>query len=268
MGNFREMASLSAGALNAFLVPTTDVSSFKWVSLHLLTTAFTGTITFQGSNDGVTFKPVQLFQGDTLSVNANNIANASNLIFHGPIYYRFFNVQVTNYVSGTQTAVLELYETPAWSWPSLVALGTGFNVIGTTGVAFLNPGGGTLETVHDNWDNITVQTLTAQGTGTVNSTLQTNNNARGLMIVVNITAITAGSLTVHIQAVDPVSSNATDLLVSAALAAVAKTALFVYPGITATANVAASAILTRSWQISSVVATGPVTAVISASLVL
>ncbi|MDE2590842.1 MAG: hypothetical protein KGL95_14400 [Patescibacteria group bacterium] len=267
MGNFRELASLSANTLNAFLVPTTDVSSFKWISLHLLTSTFTGTITFQGSNDGVTFKPVQLFQGDTLSVNANNIANASNLIFHGPIYYRYFNVQVTNYVSGIQTAVLELYETPAWSWPSIVALGTGFNVIGTTGVAFLNPGGGTLETVHDNWDNITVQTLTAQGAGTVNSTLQTNNNARGVMVTANVTSVT-GSITVHIQAVDPVSSNATDLLVSTALAAVAKTSLFVYPGITASANIAASQILTRSWQISSVIVTGPVSAVISASLVL
>lgn len=117
-----------------------------------------------------------------------------------------------------------------------------------------------------NTDGITVQTLTAQAAGTVVSTTQKNINARGLMLGINITAVT-GSLTVTVQGVDPVSGGTFTLLVSAALAAVAKTLLMIYPGATTSANVVASQPLPRSWNVSSLVTTGPVSAVISASLI-
>ena len=276
MGNFRELANLSANALNAFLVPTTDVSSFKWLSLHLLSSAFTGTITFQGSNDGVTFKPVQLFEGDTLSVNGSSVANASNLIFHGPVYYRYFNVQVTSYSSGTQTAVLELYETPAWSWPSQVALGTGFNVIGTTGIAYLNVGGGSLESVHDNQDN---QTAVASGVIAVGTTEYgpfQNQNGKGIFVFLNITASTTGSIQLQIVGVDPVTDGEVILLSDAfAITGTGFFTFILYPGVTTIASTSATvpgtgairtavaAILPRTWEINAIVSTATVTASIS-----
>lgn len=126
-----------------------------------------------------------------------------------------------------------------------------------------SPGFGLM--MHGNYDNITVQTLAAQGAGTVNGATQVNPNARGVMVCINISSVT-GSLTVAIQNVDPVSGVATAILTSAALAAGGQTFLFVYPGITAATNTAASAILTRSWRVSSTIVTGPVTATISAAL--
>src|SRR6266516_2158733 len=49
--DFIELASLSAGSLNADLVPSTDVSAYKSLSLHLNSNAWAGTLTFQCSND-------------------------------------------------------------------------------------------------------------------------------------------------------------------------------------------------------------------------
>src|SRR4051812_32827074 len=60
-GGFAEQGGLSAGALNADLVPVTDVSGHKWFSLQTGGT-WSGTITIQCSNDGVTFFSVNVYQ--------------------------------------------------------------------------------------------------------------------------------------------------------------------------------------------------------------
>lgn len=115
--------------------------------------------------------------------------------------------------------------------------------------------------------NSSLTVLSAQGTGTVNSADQINTNGRGLILVVNITAITAGSLTVTIQGKDVVSGVYYTLLASAALASTGTTVMTIYPGETASANVAANSPLPRTWRVSSVVATGPVTATVGASVI-
>ena len=129
--------------------------------------------------------------------------------------------------------------------------------------------GFTSDVMRPNTDaNSSLTVLSAQGTGTVNSTDQLNVNGRGIIVVINITAITAGSLTVTIQGKDIVSGVYYTLLASAALAATGTTVLTVYPGMTASANAAANSPLPRTWRISSVVATGPVTATVGASVIL
>lgn len=105
-GGFAEVANLSAGSLNADLVPSTDVSTYRSVSLQISGT-YSGTITFQGSNDNSTFASIQL-----LSTTGVTTSTGSTGLFYGAITYRYFRVRMTSYSSGTATGVVEFYTNP------------------------------------------------------------------------------------------------------------------------------------------------------------
>lgn len=117
--------------------------------------------------------------------------------------------------------------------------------------------------------NVALATLTAQGVGTVTSQPQTNPNARGVEVIIDITTITGTTptLTVTIRGRDPISGKTFTLLASAALAAAATTVLRLYPGLTAAANLVASDVLPPQWDITAAVAgtTPAVTGTISAN---
>ncbi len=115
--------------------------------------------------------------------------------------------------------------------------------------------------------NASLVTLAAQGTGTVNSADIVNVNGKGIQLVIDITVITAGTLTVTLQGKDIASGKYYTILASAALAAVATTRLTVYPGIPVLANVTQNDILPRTWRISAAAVTGPITATIGASVI-
>lgn len=110
-------------------------------------------------------------------------------------------------------------------------------------------------------------TLSAASTGG-NSVDQNNAQGRGVVVGVNITAITGTSptLTVTIQGKDTASGEYYTLLTSAALTAVGFTELTVYPGAAVTANVSASLPLPQTWRVSYAVGgtTPAVTATIGA----
>jgi hypothetical protein len=110
-----------------------------------------------------------------------------------------------------------------------------------------------------------VQTLTAQAAGTVVSPTIDMQQSKGCLLFINVTSVT-GSLTVTLQGVGP-TGTAYTILASAAISATGQTVLRVYPGLTASANVAANDVTPITAQISSVVATGPVTATISMQLI-
>lgn len=76
--------------------------------------------------------------------------------------------------------------------------------------------------------------------------------ARGLVVYINITAVTGTTptLTIAIQGVEPTAqSNVYTVLTSAALNAVGLTVLRVYPGISVAANVSASDIIPAQWSL-------------------
>lgn len=110
-GDFTEQSGLSAGALNADLVPSTDVSLYKWLSLHITAVATGGTITFQGSNDNINFVSINLARVDSSS----SIASTSTVtaVWTGPVNFRYFRARQTAWTSGTTTGVLELYTSPS-----------------------------------------------------------------------------------------------------------------------------------------------------------
>lgn len=87
---------------------------------------------------------------------------------------------------------------------------------------------------------------------------------RGVKVIVDITAITAGSLTVTIRGKDLVSGKTWTLLASAALTTTGTTILTVYPSLTASANAVANDALPETWEVGAAVVTGPITATITA----
>jgi hypothetical protein len=103
-GTFLEQNALSAGSLNADLVPSTDVSSYREAILQTAG-AFVGTLTFQGSNDNITFFGLSVV--DLVSNNSTpNSGSAS--IYLIQTFPRYIRVRMTSYTSGTATGVLEL----------------------------------------------------------------------------------------------------------------------------------------------------------------
>ncbi len=114
-GLWTELSGLTAAVLNADLVPSTDVSAYKWLSLQILG-VYTGTITFQGSNDGSSWKSVVLkdigtASNPTITTFGNTAPTSANALFAGPIDFRFFRARLTSYTNGSGTAsgILELY---------------------------------------------------------------------------------------------------------------------------------------------------------------
>jgi len=108
-GGFTEQASLTAGSLNADLVASTDVSAYKWVSIHVIGT-YSGTLTFQASNDNSNWINILLYRIDSAnSLNASATTTLTNVIFAGQVQYRYLRIRMTSYTSGTAQGTLELY---------------------------------------------------------------------------------------------------------------------------------------------------------------
>ncbi len=97
----------------------------------------------------------------------------------------------------------------------------------------------------------------AARTSSVSSSDFTNFNAKGIKVVIDVTADpAAASVTFDIEGKDPISGNYYSLLTSAAVTAVGTTVLTVFPGIAETANLKASDILPRTYRVTATHADG------------
>lgn len=115
-GSRMELASLTAGSLNADLVPSTDVSNYRWVSVQLLSSAYSGTLSFQGSNDNTNFIGIGLNNATNSGGSSSPVATsttATNQMWQGNIPYRYFRIRMTSYVSGTAQGIAEFFTIPA-----------------------------------------------------------------------------------------------------------------------------------------------------------
>lgn len=113
---------------------------------------------------------------------------------------------------------------------------------------------------------VSMMTLTAQATNKTGDDTDCAI-AKGAVITVDITAITAGNVVITVEGKDEVSGKYYTILTSAALAAVATTVLRIYPGLVAVANVTVNDVLPTKFRVRATVTTGPVTATIGAALV-
>lgn len=104
-GDFLETSGLSAGSLNADLVASTDVSAYRGATIQVIGT-FSGTLTFQGSNDNSNWASVQ---STTIGTGVCTATTATTGLFVIPVSFRYLRIRMTAYTSGTATGVLELY---------------------------------------------------------------------------------------------------------------------------------------------------------------
>lgn len=121
-GDFTEQALLSAGSLNADLVPSTDVSAYKWLSIHINTNAYSGTLSFQGSNDNSNW--LNVLGTSPNSGGITSTTSSTNILYSIPVVFRYFRIRMTSYTSGTAQGTLELYTTPS-ALPSAQAVQNG-----------------------------------------------------------------------------------------------------------------------------------------------
>lgn len=78
---------------------------------------------------------------------------------------------------------------------------------------------------------------------------QTNPNGRGVVVVLDMTVVGTGSVTLHVQGKDSASGKYYDLLVGAAVTTNSTNVYTVYPGNTVAANVSGSTVLPRTWRV-------------------
>jgi hypothetical protein len=78
---------------------------------------------------------------------------------------------------------------------------------------------------------------------------QTNQGAAGIVVILNMTVVGTGSVTLTIQGKDPVSGSYYTLLAGAAVTTNSTNVYRVYPGLTAAANAVASDNLPRTWRV-------------------
>ena len=107
--------------------------------------------------------------------------------------------------------------------------------------------GATIDQMRGNLDNIVVLASAARTT-TQTQADQTNYNHRGIMVVLDVTNAGTGSVTLEIDAKDPVSGKYIALLTGAAVTTTSTNIYTVYPGAPATANVSANSPLPRTWR--------------------
>lgn len=85
---------------------------------------------------------------------------------------------------------------------------------------------------------------------TNNSEDQKNRDAKGLHLIIDMTAVPGvDTVTFTIQGKDPLSGKYYTLLASAAIVAASTVVLKVYPGLTAAANLVASDVLPADWRV-------------------
>lgn len=90
----------------------------------------------------------------------------------------------------------------------------------------------------------------AARTATVNGADRTNDDARGVSVVIDVTAVgVTPSVVFTIQGKDGASGKYYTLLASAAITGTGTTRLRVYPGIVVAANLSASDVLPRRWRV-------------------
>lgn len=135
--SFMEKAALStASVTNNDLQASLDVSNYAWFSIQI-TGTWTGTVTFQGSNDNSNFNSVSV--RDVSSGSAFSTTTTSNGTFSAPTQFRYLRVRVTTGGTGTVTGVLELYGITRASMSNVIGQGGTWTVGSNSAVGSATP---------------------------------------------------------------------------------------------------------------------------------
>lgn len=109
--NIYTIYNLSAGALNADLVPSTDVSQYEWLNMSIGNDAYSALIVPQWSNDNANWFNLKMYPMTTLDAGDVVAAGteANNVVLGTFVSFNFFRARMTSYTSGTATGTLQLF---------------------------------------------------------------------------------------------------------------------------------------------------------------
>jgi len=246
-GDFTEQASLSAGSVNADLIPATDVSAYTYIVVQLSGT-WTATLQMQVSNDNVNYPDVVAGitpQGIAGISTAPIVSLVSNHLYIFPVVSRYMRLRVTSYTSGTVNGVAEFHTSPS----PLIQVGASS---AQNGAWTVQPG---------NTQNTTPWlvsagppadlTLLASAAQTTTQTLadQANFAGKGIRVTLDVTVAGTGSITLEIDAKDPASGKYLALLTGAAVTTVSTNVYVIHPELTAAANSIAKDVLPHTWRV-------------------
>jgi hypothetical protein len=106
------LAGLTAGSLDADLVPSTYVGQYKWLSLYLGSDSYNGILTPEMSFDEVVWQAVKMLPLTTLDagdVSTSGFDSATNVMLGTLSFAPFFRVRMTSYTSGSASGVFTAY---------------------------------------------------------------------------------------------------------------------------------------------------------------
>lgn len=152
----RKEASFTTTTVQA--VAITDVSNYRWVSVHIITQGTNSTVTFQGSNDNTNWINVALQNTNSTSQPASTSATGVALL-QGSIGFRYFRLNVTGISAGTTSGVVEFFSSPGQmtTMGASVSQSGAWNVTGTVA-------GGTIQLGTFRLDPTTIPSVQQFGT--------------------------------------------------------------------------------------------------------
>jgi hypothetical protein len=97
---------VSFSTTSAQAVASTDVSNYRWVSVQINSQGGSSTVSFQYSNDNNTWSSMSLSSA-SIGSNAYTASTTSVQTLSGPLYGRYFRLNVTGIASGTTAGIVE-----------------------------------------------------------------------------------------------------------------------------------------------------------------
>lgn len=240
------------------IIASFDATHYKSMALQL-TGTWVATLVIEQSNNDTDFVATSAINANT---GASSASFTTNGLYIAAITARFVRVRCSAYTSGTIVAN-GLISGLAFETPNAnvtITADTEFSAAAALADATANPTTtlvGGLNQLFNNatWDrergNYEETVLaSAARTASINSADLVNYNARGIIVVIDATAITATpSIVATIKGKDTLSGKYNTILASAAITAVSTTVLKVGPALTAAANLVANDLLPRIWRV-------------------
>ncbi|MEU5259002.1 hypothetical protein [Amycolatopsis sp. NPDC021455] len=233
---------------------STDAGNFRTVTVQIVSNA--GTIYFEGSNDGTNWFGVTLQYVAEVTSSASGQVSSTTFSgggFTGVLPTRYFRVRG----SGTSTGIVLFHTQPAAPNTTTVSL-NGTPSVAISGYTSGTVDGGTIGTarpmlsmvpmVHNGLNNDAIDrmrnnvstALVAAGTTTTQTGKSvTTYNARSLTIVLNVSAVSGGSVTLTITG-STVSSYTYPLITGSAVTTTGVTVYRICPHLTAASGATAA----------------------------
>src|SRR5690349_16736746 len=101
---FYNLLNLSASALDDLLIPITDVSAYKWITIEIGNDAYVGSLVFERAMDySGPWEPILMYDMDTLSGldGDGKSTSDSGIVVGTSIWSPWFRVRMQAYTSGT-----------------------------------------------------------------------------------------------------------------------------------------------------------------------